>query len=123
MKYLFKVFIISLIVCSCAVNKPSGISYPGGSQPGDEVANRSVMIYNSASQKLSVQLGESLTELVNFKIKKHRKLVSPVYMSNPIIRIVSDGNTVTYILDLGKSYMIYWNSDKDCWDLKEIKKA
>jgi hypothetical protein len=123
MKYLFKVFIISLMVCSCAVNKPSVTSYPGGLQSGDEVVNRSVMIYNSARQKLTVQLGESQNELTNFIIKKHRNLVSPVYMSNPIIRIVSGGNTVNYILDLGKSYIIYWNSDKDCWDLKEIKKA
>jgi hypothetical protein len=92
----------------------------GAQQPGVGYAHSSVKIYNSSSQKIKILIGEYSAKMDTQLLNKNSTWFSPQYKSNPIVKIQTQEMVITYKLELGSSYMIYWNDQKKCWDLKRL---
>lgn len=87
---------------------------------GRRITANLVGIYNNSNAKMTIQLGETLKTMQNFTLKKHETWLSPNYNADPIIKIQTNDQVVTYTLQKGDYYMIYWNDMKKYWDVQKM---
>jgi hypothetical protein len=86
------------------------------------VTKTSVGIYNTSNNDIKILLGETDSTLDTFMIQKNSLWYSGFYKKNPLIRIKTGENIVTYSIRLNNYYLIYWNKKKKYWDLKRTTK-
>ncbi len=82
----------------------------------------SIVIYNSISSSISIQVGESLaSKLSSFIIASKEKWVCPINWSHPVL-ILPTKNQVPkkYNLQMSKTYMIRWNGRDKVYELVQL---
>ena len=86
-------------------------------QLGDEPIKYSVVIYNNSNQNLTVLIFDSLLKNDTVKLMANKDWISPMYSSNPSIKIQTENQYVTYTLERGSKYIIFWNHESKYWDM------
>lgn len=87
---------------------------------GDRIRASTIVIYNNSKDEKTIILGVS-NKLDTFKLRGEESWLSPVFLKNPSFKMQTNKQFVEYQLLLFRSYMIYWNSKKNVWDLKTVK--
>jgi len=91
-------------------------------QIGKRLTARSILIYNNSNSRISFLLVEG-EKSDTISISANKSWLSPSYKSNPIIKIQTQNFISNYQLNLGNSYVIFWNEEKKIWDVGRFKKG
>lgn len=119
-----KYITISLLIICCLpfYSFAQEVEYEYEKLIGEDYAENRIGIVNNTKSDITVLLGQSDSSLSPVKIKKRSTWISPTYDFDPIIKIVSEANFVKYQLLCSYMYTLFWNAEKECWDIKKIKK-
>lgn len=88
-----------------------------------------VAIYNTTSRPVSIILKGKLLSIKEgnpistdtIKINGLATATTEKYLENPVVTIPTNYEQVTYTLITGKEYFVFWDFDKNRWDIKENK--
>jgi hypothetical protein len=87
----------------------------------EELIKYKVVIYNSSNADATFFLGESTNNLKEIKLKAKKNTISESFTVGPVFIIYTSKNIFSkYTLELGESYKIYFDNEKNKWDLSHL---
>lgn len=110
--------LICLLIYSCASVK----HYPSPLPPqlGEGIYKDKVRIYNNSNSSKNILLGHN-EDFVNYLLDDNEVWLSPSFDFNPVVKIRTNDNIISYTLIRGFLYVIYWNEINKHWDIKKQK--
>src|SRR5260221_2424907 len=112
MRMLNNTFLIIILVFSLSAYRVAQAQ-----QAGEELTKHKVTINNNSTKDISFQLGEDASSMQVFIIRKHEEWFSKNYSSDPIIKLQTRKQQVSYSLSRGKCYNIVADKSKKFWDV------
>ncbi|MDT7830109.1 hypothetical protein RQM65_15685 [Pricia sp. S334] len=91
----------------------------GTMQIGKGLTKHTVGIFNPTKFKIIIWLGIH-DRFQPFELEEGIMWYSHKYEDGPIVKIHTKNQNVIYQLTLGSSYLICWNVDRNCWDIKKM---
>lgn len=125
MKRILSLLVLTLCFTYCRAQRAGELASPPPPppvfemQPGEDFIRSCVVIYNNSDTRTVFLLGE-ISRMDTITLKSHENWISSPLKFNPVFRIHSAKGTISYQLTRGNFYTIFWNPDKECWDLSKI---
>jgi|GEM_PF-6664148 len=129
-KKIFGTLIICLVFHSCLAQK-NGMPRPDTPRPnvpppkgdipeqiGEGFYKDKIRIYNTSDSSKSILLG--LNEDFNdYILDENEVWLSPSFNFNPVVKIRTNEEIISYTLVLGNFYVLYWNEENQYWDFEK----